>query len=93
MSKKLWTSAFPFFCYTLFVSLMAAILHSIQVVSAVALIGLILLQRTQGDTGSSLGDNTSIFQTRRGAERFLFVLTVLLAIIFAGSSIAVIALA
>ena len=71
---------------------MAYTLHLIQIISSIALIGLVLLQRTQGDTGSSFGDNTSFFQTRRGAERFLFLLTVSMAIVFVGSSLAVIIL-
>lgn len=72
---------------------MAHILHLIQIISSIALIGLVLLQRTQGDTSSWLGgDNTSFLQTRRGAERFLFLLTVVAAIVFVGSSLAVIIL-
>ena len=71
---------------------MAHTLHLIQIISSLFLIALVLLQRTQGDMGSSLGDNASIFQTRRGAERFLFLLTVAMAVIFIGSSLAVIIL-
>ncbi len=71
---------------------MAYTLHLIQIISSIALIALVLLQRSQGDTSSSLGDNASLFQTRRGAERFLFLLTVVVAIVFTGSSLAVIVL-
>jgi len=53
---------------------------------------LVLLQRTSGDTASNFGDTMSFFQTRRGVERFVFVLTIIVAIAFAGLSIAVIAL-
>lgn len=79
-------------CYHIPVSPMAHTLHLVQIISSIILVGLILLQRTQGDTGSSFGDNTSFLQTRRGAERFLFVLTVALAVVFVGSSLAVIVL-
>jgi protein translocase SecG subunit len=71
---------------------MAYTLHLVQIISSIVLVALILLQRTQGDTGSSLGDSTSFLQTRRGAERFLFVFTIVVAVIFAGASLAVIAL-
>ena len=72
---------------------MAHILHLIQIISSVVLVALILLQRTQGDMGSSLGgDNTSFMQTRRGSERFMFLLTVFVAVVFVGSSLAVIIL-
>lgn len=68
-------------------------LHLTQIISSIVLIALILLQRTQGDTGSSLGgDNVSFFQTRRGAERFIFMLTIVVAILFIGASLAVIVL-
>lgn len=75
------------------VSPMAATLHSFQLISAVVLIVLVLLQRTSGDTASNFGDTMSFFQTRRGVERFLFVLTIIVAIIFAVLSIWVIAVA
>jgi protein translocase SecG subunit len=71
---------------------MAATLHSLQLVSGIVLIVLVLLQRTSGDTASNFGDTMSFFQTRRGVDRFVFVLTIIVAIIFAGLSIAVIAL-
>lgn len=72
---------------------MAATLHSLQLVTAIVLIALVLLQRTSGDTNSNFGDNMSFFQTRRGVDRFLFVLTIVVAVIFAALSIWVIALA
>jgi protein translocase SecG subunit len=72
---------------------MAATLHSLQLVTAIALIALVLLQRTSGDTASNFGDSMSFFQTRRGVDRFLFVLTIIVAVVFAGISIWVIALA
>lgn len=71
---------------------MAGILHIIQIVSALMTIGLVLLQRSSGDMGSAFGD-ASFFQTRRGGERFFFVLTIIVAIVFAASSIAVLFLA
>ncbi|HTH93433.1 MAG TPA: preprotein translocase subunit SecG [Candidatus Paceibacterota bacterium] len=71
---------------------MSATLHSLQLVIAIVLIALVLLQRTSGDTNSSFGES-SFFQTRRGVERFLFILTIVVAILFAGISIWVIALA
>jgi protein translocase SecG subunit len=71
---------------------MIALLHSIQIGSSLLLIALVLLQRTSGDIGSTMGDSGSFLQTRRGAERFLFVLTIIIAFVFAASSLAVIIL-
>lgn len=68
---------------------MAQILQIIQIVSSLLIVALVLLQRSNGDMGSTLGsDNGSFMQTRRGAERLLFVLTIIVAIIFAGSALA-----
>lgn len=71
---------------------MANILHSIQVISAIALIVLVLLQRSSGDTGGSFGGNGSFLQTRRGSERFLFILTIVIAVVFVGTSLAAVVL-
>jgi preprotein translocase subunit SecG len=70
---------------------MAATLHSLQLVTAIVLIALVLLQRTSGDSGSNFGDSMSFFQTRRGVERLLFVLTIIVSVAFAILSIWVIA--
>ncbi len=73
---------------------MAHTLQIIQIVSSILLIILVLLQRTSADMGSSLGgDGSSFLQTRRGAERFLFVLTIVIAVVFVGASIAAVVLA
>ncbi len=70
---------------------MAYTLHLIQIISSVALIGLVLLQRGQSDGGTTFGGEGASF-TRRGAERFLFLLTITVAVIFAVSSLLVIIL-
>jgi len=72
---------------------MAHTLQIIQIVSSILLIILVLLQRASADMGSSLGgDGSSFLQTRRGAERFLFVFTIIVAVIFVGASLAAIVL-
>lgn len=68
-------------------------LQIIQIASSVLLIILVLLQKASPDMGASLGgDGSSFLQTRRGAERFLFIFTIFVAIIFAGSSLLAIVL-
>jgi preprotein translocase subunit SecG len=56
-------------------------LNVAQIVVCVALIGLILLQTRNSGLGSSFGGD-SIFRTRRGLDRTLFQLTIVLSIIF-----------
>lgn len=68
---------------------MHAVLHTIQIVSALVLIALVLLQRTSGDMGGSAFGDASFFQSRRGSERFFFILTIAIAAVFAFSSIGV----
>jgi preprotein translocase subunit SecG len=62
-----------------------SILPYIQIVLAVILLVAILLQRTGAQIGGAFGgsDNfSSAFHTRRGFERTLFIITIVIAIIF-----------
>jgi preprotein translocase subunit SecG len=63
-----------------------AILPYIQIVLAVILVTAILLQRTGSQIGGAFGggDNfSSAYHTRRGFERTLFIITLVIAILFA----------
>jgi protein translocase SecG subunit len=62
----------------------------IQLVIAIALIVLILLQQRGGGISGLLGggDAGGVYQTRRGLERFVFIGTIVLAVLFAAVSIA-----
>lgn len=64
----------------------ASILPYVQIVLSVLLVIAILLQRTGAQLGGAFGgaDNfSSVFHTRRGAEKTLFTITIVLAILFA----------
>jgi protein translocase SecG subunit len=70
------------------VTTMAHILQIIQIVSSLLLVVLVLIQKASPDIGATLGgDGSSFLQTRRGAERFLFILTIVVAFIFAAASL------
>lgn len=62
---------------------MLTTLNIIQIVLAVFLIALILLQ-TKGSSfsGAMTGDSNSIFRTRRGFEKRLFQFTIVFAVVF-----------
>jgi len=61
----------------------ATALNLAQIIVSVVLIALILLQaRTSGVGGVFGGSDTSIVRTRRGVERTMFNLTIVLAIVF-----------
>ncbi len=65
-------------------SFLANILPWIQVILAVLLVILILLQQSQEGLGSAFGGGASggVFHAKRGAEKFLFVSTIILAVLF-----------
>ncbi len=68
----------------------ASILPYIQIVLAVILVTAILLQRTGSQIGGAFGggDNfSSAFHTRRGFEKTLFIITIVVAILFAASTL------
>lgn len=67
-----------------------AILPYIQIVLAVILVTAILLQRTGSQIGGAFGggDNfSSAYHTRRGFEKTLFIITIVVAILFAVASL------
>jgi preprotein translocase subunit SecG len=64
-----------------------------QIIVSAALISAILLQAKGTGLGSVFGGDGSVFRTRRGAEKGLFQLTIILAIAFGLLSIAAAALA
>ena len=70
--------------------IIASILPYIQIVFAVILLTAILLQRTGAQIGGAFGgsDNfSSAFHTRRGFERTLFIMTIIVTILFAISAL------
>ena len=74
--------------------LITTILPYIQLISSIVLIVAVVLQQTGASLGGAFGtDNfSSGFHTRRGAEKFLFNVTIVTAIIFALSALLAIAI-
>jgi len=66
-----------------------SLLPYIQIFLSIILIGAVLLQQTGAGAGGAFGENanwSSAFHTRRGAEKILFIATIVIAIIFALSA-------
>jgi protein translocase SecG subunit len=61
---------------------MLALLSIAQIILAVLLVVSILVQQRGTTLGGAFGAETSIYRTRRGAERYFFLSTVVLAILF-----------
>ncbi len=60
----------------------------IQIFLAIVMVVLVLIQQTDSDAGGSFGGGASAhFHTRRGAEKFIFYLTIIISILFVASVI------
>jgi protein translocase SecG subunit len=73
------------------VSPMKSLLPYIQILLSVFLIALVLIQRTSAQIGGAFGGNdnwSSAYHTRRGFERWMFVATIVIGILFIVSALA-----
>ena len=71
-------------------SSLVAILPYIEIVLSILLIIAILIQRSEAGVGGSFGGNDNFaagFHTRRGFEKKLFYFTIIIALLFAISSV------
>jgi len=59
----------------------------IQIITAISLIALILLQNSKGGLGGGLGSG-EFYRSKRGAERIVFTSTIIFAALFLLTSIA-----
>lgn len=66
---------------------MKPVLFLIQIILAVLLILVIIIQQKGAGLGSSFGGELSFYRTRRGAEKLLYWLTWILAGLFIATSI------
>jgi preprotein translocase subunit SecG len=67
---------------------MAPYLNFIEILVSLLLIVLVLLQARGAGLGAIFGQDSSMFRTRRGAERLIFQITIVVAIIFCALAIA-----
>ena len=58
------------------------IIDIIQIVAAVALITVIVLQSRGAGLGAAFGGEGNVYRTRRSLEKVLFQLTIVLAVVF-----------
>ncbi len=63
-----------------------------QMMIAAALIGAVLLQVQGGGLGGIFGQSDGVYRTRRGIEKTLFRLTIILAVVFVVMAILTVAL-
>lgn len=63
---------------------MSNILNVIQIIIAGLLIVCILLQQRGSGLGSAFGGEGNVYMAKRGAEKAIFIATIVLAVIFLG---------
>ena len=61
-----------------------------QIVIAVALIAVLSLQVKGGGLGGIFGQSDGVYRTRRGVEKTLFQVTIVLAVIFVALSVVIV---
>jgi protein translocase SecG subunit len=68
--------------------IISRMLPYLQIILSIILIATILLQQSNAGVGGVLGggDGGGLYSTRRGFEKFLFILTIVISIIFVVSS-------
>ena len=60
-----------------------------QIISAVLLIAVILMQQRGSSLGGLFGGSGDIYRSKRGMEKVLFKATIALSIVFLGSGLAI----
>jgi preprotein translocase subunit SecG len=63
------------------------LLNIIEIVLSILLVGLILLQTKGTGLGSAFGGDIAFYGTKRGAEKILFIATIVTAILFLTTSL------
>lgn len=67
---------------------LVSLLPWIQIVLSVCLVGLVLLQRSEAALGAAFGGTSeSIHHTKRGSEKVIFISTIIVALLFAGTAL------
>lgn len=69
-------------------SFMENILSYAQIIISTLLITVILLQQGGGGLGGAFGGGDSITHTKRGSDKYLFISTIVLSVLFFASALA-----
>lgn len=67
---------------------MKNILYIAQIVISILLIIVVLMQQKGSGLGSAFGGDSAVYRTKRGAEKFIFRITILLSVLFLASALA-----
>ncbi|MCX6756023.1 MAG: preprotein translocase subunit SecG [Candidatus Nomurabacteria bacterium] len=69
-------------------TIIAKLLPYIQIILSVILVVAILLQQSDAGSGGAFGggDSGALYHTRRGFDKFLFITTIIVGVLFAASA-------
>lgn len=67
---------------------MQKILYIFQIIISLLLVASILLQQKGSGLGAAFGGESTIYRTKRGAEKMIFRLTIILSILFLATALA-----
>lgn len=67
---------------------MQTVLPYIQILLSILIVALVLLQQRGSSLGGSFGGDSATYNSRRGAEKWLFRATILLGVLFVASTLA-----
>ncbi len=65
---------------------------TLQILTAIITIILVVIQSKGTGIGSTFGGDMGFYGTKRGAEKLLFIVTIIMAVVFVGSSLAAVLL-
>ena len=63
-------------------------LYIVQIIISILLIVTILMQQRGAGLGAAFGGESAVYRTKRGAEKFIFHFTIILAILFLATALA-----
>jgi len=63
-------------------------LYIVQIIVSILLIIIILLQQKGSGLGSAFGGDSAVYRTKRGAEKTIFRLTIILSFLFLATALA-----
>ena len=66
---------------------MAQIINILQIIVSILLIVAVMIQNRGAGMGSAFGGDSAVYRTKRGAEKSIFIATIILVILFLGLSL------
>jgi len=66
---------------------MYRILQITHIIMSVAVVGLVLIQSKGGGFASGIGNSIGFYRSRRGLEKLVFILTIIIAILVVANSL------